>query len=94
MKLLGLMGWVWSFWVWWAGVDPYNSIEFMCYLYRIYVSSIALLKCVWRRLTTRFMRLGGWKGVECLALPCRLKNINYECSNLFLLTLVCFFFHY
>jgi hypothetical protein len=38
--------------------------------------SIALLKYVWRRLTGRFMRLGGWKGVERLALPCRLKNIE------------------
>jgi hypothetical protein len=27
--LLGLMGWEWNFWVWWAGIDPYNSIEFM-----------------------------------------------------------------
>jgi hypothetical protein len=44
-------------------------------VYIIYVSSIALLKCVWRRLTARFMRLGGWKGVEHLASPCRLKNI-------------------
>jgi hypothetical protein len=38
--------------------------------------SIALLKCVWRHLGARFMRLGGWKGVECLVSSCRLKNID------------------
>jgi hypothetical protein len=38
--------------------------------------SIALLKCVWRHLAARFMRLGGWKGVERLVSSCRLKNID------------------
>jgi hypothetical protein len=29
MKLLGLVGWEWSFWVLWDGIDPYNSTKFV-----------------------------------------------------------------
>jgi hypothetical protein len=51
-------------------------------LVNLYVSSIDLLKCVWHRLATHLMCLGGWKGVECLALPCRLKNYERHTQKL------------
>jgi hypothetical protein len=35
--------------------------------------------CVWHRLAARFMRLGGKKGVDRLASPYRLKNL--DCSG-------------
>jgi hypothetical protein len=70
---VGLVGWNGAFGPGGLGIDS-------CLL-NLYVSSIDLSKCVWRRLAARLMRLGGWKGVERLASPCRLKNIEH--SNLF-----------
>jgi hypothetical protein len=56
LTIIGLMvGWECSFWIWWVRNGAFglgelwwilNSTKFICYLYRIYVSSIALLKCV------------------------------------------------
>jgi hypothetical protein len=37
---------------------------------------ICVCLSIWRRLAARFMWLGGWKGVDCLASPSRLKNIG------------------
>jgi hypothetical protein len=37
---------------------------------------VSMNLCVWHHLTARFMRLGGWKGVDRLASPYHLKNID------------------
>jgi hypothetical protein len=32
---------------------------------------------IWHRLTSPYTRLGGWKGVDRMASPCRFKNYYY-----------------
>jgi hypothetical protein len=49
---------------------------FLCFLIYVCVHALDAMYdlCVWRRLAARFMHLGSWKGVDCLASPYRLKN--------------------
>jgi hypothetical protein len=55
------------------------------YLFTLLVLVCALCHvclCVWSRLVARFMHLGGWKGVDHLTSPYRLKNIGANSTNM------------
>jgi hypothetical protein len=70
-----------SLWHFFAAAGSIAHKIYICALYTLYGL------CVWRRLTTRFMRLGGWKG---LVTSPHLKNIGLVSTVLpWLIWVVC-----
>jgi hypothetical protein len=64
-QVIGLLvGWHWALF---SSDCPFYFLSYIIVLN--FRSPIDLFTCVWRHLAPCPMRLGGWKGVECLASP-------------------------